>query len=303
MKPIKMSALRDADLRLLRIFAAVVDAGGLSAAQYTLNRSLPAISTALSSLETRLGLRLCERGRSGFEVTKGGRLAYAKIQSISEALDGFQRSIETFKKEELDQISMGLDDAIVTNAEFPLGDALNRFSAKLPHLSLEVSIMNAPEMEQALLDNRITVAIGAFRDVSSALEYVTVYNERQLLCCGRSHPAFGLKDGRKLEEIVANSAHATRSFDDDAAPIGKLAPTGSEKTTKVEAILTMVLSGLYLGYLPEHVCRSRIEAGELWALDPATYSYDTKIKCVFKPSSQDPRVAMFLDALNLENDR
>ncbi|WP_371811937.1 LysR family transcriptional regulator [Ruegeria sp. R13_0] len=59
-------------MKLLQVFAHVVEAGGLSPAQYRLNMSLSAVSAAISNLETRLGFRLCDRGRGGFQLTEGG---------------------------------------------------------------------------------------------------------------------------------------------------------------------------------------------------------------------------------------
>lgn len=54
------------DLRLLRIFAAVVRHQGFAAAQQELNLSTSAISTYMSQLENQLGIVLCHRGRGGF---------------------------------------------------------------------------------------------------------------------------------------------------------------------------------------------------------------------------------------------
>jgi len=60
----------DIDLRLLRVFKAVADAGGLSNAQAVLNLNPSTISTQLSTLEAQLGYTLCQRGRSGFKLTE-----------------------------------------------------------------------------------------------------------------------------------------------------------------------------------------------------------------------------------------
>ncbi|WP_243747190.1 LysR family transcriptional regulator [Yersinia pestis] len=60
------------DLRLLRVFKAVVDCGGMSAAELELNISLSTISKHIKDLEQRLGLTLCQRGREGFAVTERG---------------------------------------------------------------------------------------------------------------------------------------------------------------------------------------------------------------------------------------
>ena len=58
-----LTNLAEADLRLLRIFIAIAESGGLAAAELRLNISRSVISRHLKDLETRLGVRLCERGR------------------------------------------------------------------------------------------------------------------------------------------------------------------------------------------------------------------------------------------------
>ncbi len=68
-----LANLSEGDLRLLRVFAKVVEAGGFSAAQIELNVSQSTISTHMTALEQRLGVRLCERGRAGFQPHRKGQ--------------------------------------------------------------------------------------------------------------------------------------------------------------------------------------------------------------------------------------
>ena len=69
----KMGQLSDADLRLLRVFKAVVDCGGMASAELELNLAMSTISRHVKDLETRLGLVLCRRGRAGFALTPEGQ--------------------------------------------------------------------------------------------------------------------------------------------------------------------------------------------------------------------------------------
>ena len=64
--------LTDVDLRMLRIFCSIVDAGGFTAAQVPLNTSLSRLSVLVRDLEVRLGYSLCKRGKSGFQLTEEG---------------------------------------------------------------------------------------------------------------------------------------------------------------------------------------------------------------------------------------
>jgi hypothetical protein len=57
------------DFKLLRIFVCVARHQGFAKAQQELNLTTSAISTYMGQLETRLGFKLCERGRGGFSLT------------------------------------------------------------------------------------------------------------------------------------------------------------------------------------------------------------------------------------------
>ena len=75
-----MKRVADADLRLLRIFATVVECKGFAVAQAELNLSASSISGYISALEQRLGVRLCTRGRAGFSITDKGAVIYREAQ-------------------------------------------------------------------------------------------------------------------------------------------------------------------------------------------------------------------------------
>src|SRR5581483_6920367 len=63
-----LGQVSDLDLRLMRVFKAVVECGGMAAAELELNIGTSTVSRHVKDLETRLGLRLCRRGRGGFAL-------------------------------------------------------------------------------------------------------------------------------------------------------------------------------------------------------------------------------------------
>ena len=71
-----MNNVHDVDLKHLRVFAAVVECGGFTAAENMLDINCSTISKAMSDMESRLGVRLCNRGRGGFELTEEGEKLY-----------------------------------------------------------------------------------------------------------------------------------------------------------------------------------------------------------------------------------
>ena len=89
----KLGQLSDADLRLLRVFKAVVDCGGMASAELELNLAMSTISRHVKDLETRLGLVLCRRGRAGFALTPEGEQIYAATEQLLAATDAFRSSL------------------------------------------------------------------------------------------------------------------------------------------------------------------------------------------------------------------
>ena len=65
------------ELEQLRIFTALCEAGGFSAAARRLYKSHSSVSRAVSALERELGVTLCERDRTRFALTAAGERLYA----------------------------------------------------------------------------------------------------------------------------------------------------------------------------------------------------------------------------------
>ena len=78
-------ALSGLDFKLLKVFKAVVEAGGFSAAQNELNVGLAAISKQISDLEIRIGMRL-----GAGEVVRGE--PEVALRATGQGRQGFARA-------------------------------------------------------------------------------------------------------------------------------------------------------------------------------------------------------------------
>lgn len=80
-----------AELRHLRAFLAIADAGSVTSAAAVLRMSQPALSRTLRQLETHLGVRLVDRSTHHLELTTDGRRfldkAVTAVAAVDEALD------------------------------------------------------------------------------------------------------------------------------------------------------------------------------------------------------------------------
>ena len=117
-------ALSGLDFKLLKVFKAVVEAGGFSAAQNELNVGLAAISKQISDLEIRIGMRLCTRGREGFHLTEEGRLVYQASIDLFASVDNFRDRLSSAQNELIGDLGVGVIDNTISDVNSPLVAAL-----------------------------------------------------------------------------------------------------------------------------------------------------------------------------------
>ena len=87
------------DLRQLKYFHAVVNAGSLSAASATLNLSQPAIGMQIRSLEEALELKLLTRHARGVRPTPAGQALYEHADRVLHELENARRALNRFRVE------------------------------------------------------------------------------------------------------------------------------------------------------------------------------------------------------------
>ena len=140
----------------LQIFMAVVNANGVSNAQSVLNKDASAISRSLNTLETRLGLILCERGRQGFKITAEGSVILEQAQVLLGAFRSFENNVKIACGQSASSLSIGIIDNIITDDNCPLQSALNcihrEFSADF---ELAMHTKSPHMLEKLLLDKEI----------------------------------------------------------------------------------------------------------------------------------------------------
>lgn len=81
--------MADLDWNLIRSFAAVADAGSLSAAARKLRASQPTVGRHVAELEAALGVVLFRRGKRGYELTDQGVALCDRARAMGEDADAF----------------------------------------------------------------------------------------------------------------------------------------------------------------------------------------------------------------------
>ncbi|MDT4825502.1 pca operon transcription factor PcaQ [compost metagenome] len=294
-----LAQVSDFDIRLLRVFRSVVESGGFSAAESVLGIGRSAISQQMSDLEQRLGLRLCQRGRAGFALTEEGREVYHSSQRLLGALESFRTEVNGLHRHLRGELDIGLTDNLVTLPHMRITHALSRLKERGPDVRINIRMTPPSEVEQGVLDGRLHVGVVPQAAALSGLEYQPLYDERSLLYCAVGHPLF-YADDTQLDDarIDAQDAIAPtfRLPADVQAHYQALHCTASASDR--EGMAFLILTGRYIGYLPDHYASFWVQQGRLRALKPATRFYDLSLVSVTRKGRR-PHLVLesFLEAL------
>ena len=269
----------DADLRLLRIYRKVVECGGFSAAEVELGISRAAISMAMNDLETRLGLRLCQRGRSGFSLTDEGAEVFEASLQLLASVEGFRTRVNGLHARLKGELNIGITDNLVTMPDMHITHALSALKARGPEVRINIRMIPPSDIELAVLDGRLHTGVIPDLKTLPGLNYLSLYEEESQLYCSNEHPLF------TVEEVD----RATLASHDAVVPAYAQTPEikavheplqAAASATDREGIAFLILSGRYIGYLPTHYAERWVRDGRMRALNPARWHYLTHYSAI-----------------------
>jgi DNA-binding transcriptional LysR family regulator len=275
------------DIRLLRIFKSVVECGGLSAAEYTLGVGRSAISKHLSDREARLMVRLCERGRSGFSVTPYGETVYRATIELLDALDQFRTEISMAKGTLAGSIDLCLMDNLHLEPANPVAKALRAFARRTGCVTLNVSTAGPEEAEEAVSSRRANVAVTSSNSGLPGLAYKALGVHSSALYASAEHNlAQAPMSARRIAELPDLDIVTRANLRAEQPPIGR----GSRSTAianDLEATVQLILSGQFVGVLPEHIAEPWVSSGRMVQIAPDRPPLQTTTYVVFRTKSKD----------------
>ena len=295
--------VQDIDLKLLRVFRAIVSHGGFVAAQTELNVSLSTISNQIRHLEERLGLRLCERGNLGFRLTPEGETVLAACEELFEALDGFKDQLGGLATRPVGEVRLGIVDNLSTDPSCLIPEAIRRLSQEAPGVAVKFFIGPPSELESQVINGTLDIAISLFPNVPPALDSVCLFLENHGLYCGRAHPLFDQPDKAITSAELKDTAYVSWSYQEThvtSAVKGEFNIQGG--TPFMEGLLYLALSGRYITYLPKHAAERWVRSGELRELLPRETSRAVEVLMISRRSLRTkPVVTIFKRMLEEEH--
>ena len=290
-------SISHSDIRLLRIFDTVVECGGFAAAQVALNVGQSTISSHMAALESRLGAKLCERGRGGFRLTEQGRHVHSAAKRLFREIEFFGADVEGMRGRLAGELYIGTVDSVITNPGFSLSTALRLFKERGGDVRIHLVVGRPSDIERSVVDGSLHLGIGAYTRQVAGMVHIPLLTERQCLYCGPGHPLYGRTKSRTHFDRNGPWDYVRRAYvpDLDIPDAARLKATAVAEN--MEAIAFLILSSQFLGFLPEHYAARWVSLGEMQAVKPDTMHYKSHIELLVRSSAQSLCVRLFIEDL------
>lgn len=283
--------IADVDLRLLRVFKAVADCGSMAAAELELNIAISTISRHVKDLEQRLGLVLCRRGRAGFALTPEGEQVYAAAKSLLGATEAFRSTLHELSRRVAGDLHLALFEKCASNPAARVAEALRAFRAQAPEVRLHLHVGTITMIERGVMDSRYHLGLIPEHRRSESLRYDELFDETMLLYAGRGHPWFEPGPGRDWNALakmdLAGLDYHSPNLEVTHAHQLRRAATASDQ----EAVSMLVMSGAFVGFLPDHYAAPFVREGRMKAVAPDVLNYRCRFLCICRHEPPPTRAA------------
>jgi DNA-binding transcriptional LysR family regulator len=271
-----------------RVFAAVVEAGGFTAAAERLGLSRAAASKHVLQLEERLGARLLHRTTRRVSVTEAGRTFYQQCRRILAEFDDAERSASELHNEPRGELR------VIAPTNFGLaeiGTAITDLVIAYPKLRINLALNDrVTDPIEAGFD--IAISVGMPRGTSSSLVARKLNTSRRILCAAPDYLArCGMP--QRPEDLAQHACLAYSYLDEpdewhltgaDGERVVKV--SGPIVTSHRQVLRTAAVRGLGIAYGPIIFFREDLDAGRVVRVLPQYRLPEATIYAIYPASRQ-----------------
>jgi DNA-binding transcriptional LysR family regulator len=245
--------LRNVSLRQLRVLAAVVRTGSVTAAAQRLNVSPPAITLQMQLLQDQAGLPLINRTAAGTTATDAGAEILRTIDQIEAILEDCSQSLAAIAGARQGTVSVG----VVSTAKYFAPRVLGDFLRARPGLELRLVIGNRTEVIGALQRHEIDIAVMGRPPDGLDVEIAVIGEHPHVIIAAADHPLAG----KRLvpPALLASEAFLMREPGSGTRALAEAFFAGAGIVPRIvmqissnESIKQAVIAGLGIAFISGH---------------------------------------------------
>ena len=296
-KPL-VNQITDFDIKLIRIFKTVVECGGFTAAESVLGITKSAISLQMSSLEKRLNMRLCYRGRGGLTLTDEGAAVLESAEIFLASIESFRNDVNEINNDLRGELNIGLINNLVSQPQMLITHTLRKIRQISEKININITMTTPNDIEKGIMDGRFHLGAAPPYNHCSGLEYQPLYSESYFLYCSHEHPMFTNKVITTDQLKETNTIITNHRMIPEAITLHerlRCTATASDH----EGIAFLILTGTYIGFLPDHYASSWVEKKMMKPILPNTFNFNSDISLISKKEVKHNQIVKkFIDIIN-----
>jgi DNA-binding transcriptional LysR family regulator len=271
-----------------KVFAAVVESGGFTAAAERLGLSRAAVSKHVQQLEERLGARLLDRTTRRVSVTEAGRVFYQQCRRILSDLEDAERAAGELHNEPRGELR------VIAPTNFGLaeiGTAITDLLLAYPrlHINLTFNDRGGDPIEGGY---DVAIFVGRPRGTSASLIIRKLNTSRRILCAA---PDYLKRRGvpKQPEDLTSHDclSYSYLEEPDEWHLIGRdgervVKVSGPIITSHRQVLRTAAVRGLGIAYGPIIFFHDDLEAGRVVRVLPRFELPEATIYAVYPASRQ-----------------
>jgi LysR family transcriptional regulator, nitrogen assimilation regulatory protein len=239
-------------LRHLRYFVKIVEAGSFSRAAATIHVAQPALSQQIAELEERLGLTLLQRNPRGVRPTAAGEVLYREASSILRQMEQLPGIVRSSGGQVEGAVSVGMSSTLA--AAFT-GGFIEACRAQLPKVTLKFAVGDSESIKARVQTNTIDMAVVFEDELVPIFARKPLFQQRLYLVrpgkAASQAASISFEEAAKLPLILPSAPNVTRVLLDRAFAAAGLTPTVIAEADVLSSILSTVQTGIGSTIIPK----------------------------------------------------
>ena len=267
--------MENQNLNLYYIFYITAGCGNISLAAKELFISQPAISKAISKLETNLGCVLFTRNSRGVKLTGEGELLYKQLDTAFHAISQGEETLKRNGELGVGELSIGVSSTLCKYVLLPY---LKDFVHENPYVKVSISCQSTNETIEALENGTLDIGLIGETDRMEHLDFiplteiqdtfVTTKEYMDILCkkADLTYPVKG-KDANKLLAnatlLLLNQNNITRQYIDKYMILQDITAEQQLEVTSMDLLIEFAKIGLGVACVINGFIKEDLESGAL----------------------------------------